>query len=101
QVTPSFVGGDAASVFYVDQLLPRYFELQATINAVKPTGGYKANAYLIFDYQSPTDFKFAGIDVATDKLQIGHRDATGWIVDVQTNMQVRDGQDYNMLLSIN
>ena len=29
----------------------------------KPTGGWKANAYVIFDYFSPTDFKFAGIDV--------------------------------------
>jgi Ca2+-binding RTX toxin-like protein len=101
QVSPTVIGGDAVSVFYVDSQMPRYFELQATINAVKPTGGFKANAYLIFDYQSPTDFKFAGIDIATDKLQIGHRNATGWIVDTQKNMQVRDGQDYNMLLAIN
>jgi hypothetical protein len=33
----------------------------------KPTGGWKANAYVIFDYFSPTDFRFAGIDVSTNK----------------------------------
>ena len=47
----------------------------------KPTGGWKANAYVIFDYFSPTDFKFAGIDVAINKAVLGHRTATGWIVD--------------------
>ena len=38
----------------------------------KPTGGWKANAYVLFDYWSPTDFKFAGIDDSTNKLVIGH-----------------------------
>ena len=47
----------------------------------KPTGGWKANAYVIFDYFSPTDFKFAGIDVSTNKIVMGHRNAQGWIVD--------------------
>ena len=47
----------------------------------KPTGGWKANAYVIFDYFSPTDFKFAGIDVSTNKIVIGHRTAAGWVID--------------------
>ena len=51
--------------------------MQATINAVKPVGGAKANAYLIFDWQSDTDFKFAGINISTNKLEIGHRTASG------------------------
>ena len=49
----------------------------------KPTAGWKANAYVIFDYYGPYDFKFAGINVSTDKFEMGHRDATGWIVDVK------------------
>ena len=49
--------------------------MQASVSAIKPTGGWKANAYLIFDYQAQTDFKFAGIDVSTNKLVMGHRDA--------------------------
>jgi hypothetical protein len=71
------------------------------VTAVKPTAGYKANGYIIFDYQSPTDFKFAGVNVSTNKLEIGHRNATGWIVDATKNMQLKDDTGYNLLLSIN
>ncbi|MEW6158482.1 MAG: hypothetical protein AB1813_13700, partial [Verrucomicrobiota bacterium] len=101
EVAPTALGGDAVSVFYVDAYRPNYFEMQATINADKPVAGSKANAYLIFDYQSPTDFKFAGINVATNKLEMGHRDASGWHVDKQTNSQVKPNTDYNMLLAVN
>ncbi|MGH6959897.1 MAG: hypothetical protein ACREE7_05390, partial [Dongiaceae bacterium] len=79
-----------------------YYELQATINAVKPTGGWKANSYVIFDYHSPTDFKFAGINVALDKIQLGHRDASGWVVDIQAaNVRLKPDTFYNMLVAVN
>ena len=45
-------GGDAASVFYVDEYLPVYYEIAGVGAAQKPTGGWKANAYVIFDYFS-------------------------------------------------
>src|SRR6185295_3561315 len=51
---------DAISLFNSDVTVPSYFEITATINAVKPVGGLKGNAYIIFDYYGPTDFKFAG-----------------------------------------
>jgi len=103
QVAPSVAGGDAVSVFYVDSFVPTYFEMLATINAVKPTGGANANAYLVFDYQSATDFKFAGINVSTNKLEIGHRNAQGWIVDTQAAFpgSVKSATDYNLFLSLN
>jgi len=101
EVAPELLGGDAVSVFYVDAYRPLYFEMQASINASKPTAGYKSNAYLIFDYQSPTDFKFAGINVSIDKLQMGHRDETGWHVDVQTPAKLKPDNDYNLLLAVN
>lgn len=103
QVAPTVLGGDAVSVFYVDQYVPYYFEMMATIRAVKPTGGYKANAYLIFDYQSPTDFKFAGINVSTNKLEIGYRDAQGWKVVVQApyTTTLKSDTDYNVFLALN
>jgi hypothetical protein len=103
QVAPTVAGGDAVSVFYVDNYIPRYFEMLATINAVKPTGGTNANAYLVFDYRSPTDFKFAGINVSTNKLEVGHRNTQGWIVDKQAAFpgQIKSGTDYNMFLSVN
>jgi hypothetical protein len=53
---------DAAAVFYVDDYLPIYYEIAASVSVAKPTAGWKANAYLIFDYFSP------------DRLQVrGHR----------------------------
>ena len=101
EVSPQVLGSDAAAVFYVDHALPTYFEMQATINGGRPLAGLKSNAYIIFDYQSPTDFKFAGANISVDKLQMGHRDADGWHVDVQTPAQLRPDTDYNMLLAIN
>jgi hypothetical protein len=103
QVAADFIGGDAVSVFHVGDALPNYFELQATVNPAKPTGGWKSNAYVIFDYQGPSDFKFAGLDVALNKLVVGHRDDSGWIVDKQGVVpgSVKADTDYNMLVAIN
>ena len=95
------LGKDAASVFALPDYLPVFFEVQASISVTKPTGGWKGNAYIIFDYQSATAFKFTGIDVSTNKLVMGHRDATGWIVDKQTPFQAKSDTYYNMLLSVN
>lgn len=103
QVAPTVAGGDAVSVFYVDQYIPNYVEILATLNAVKPTSGTNANAYLVFDYQTPTDFKFAGVNVSTNKLEVGRRTAQGWIVDKQAAFpsQIKSGTDYNVFLALN
>ncbi len=103
QVAPTALGGDALSVFFVNEFIPNYFEMMATIQAVKPIAGYNANAYLVFDYQSSEDFKFAGINVSTSKLEIGYRDALGWHVVVQAPYTgaLRADTDYNVFLSLN
>ena len=101
QVSPAVEGGDAVAVFAIGEALPSYFELLATINAGKPTGGLKSNAFLIFDYQGPENFKFAGVNISTNKLQMGHRDSAGWHVDVQSGAQLKADTDYNILLAIN
>ncbi len=75
--------------------------MQATINAVKPVGGAKANAYLIFDFQNATDFKFAGVNISTNKLEIGHHTASGWIVDSSTPAQLKAAVDYVVMLTVN
>jgi len=100
-VSAESLGGDAVSVFHVDEMMPQYFELQATVNAVKPTAGWKSNAFVIFDYQHEYDFKFAGINVSLDKIQMGHRTTEGWNVDVQSGVKAKPGTDYNMLVAIN
>ncbi|MCP9780196.1 MULTISPECIES: DUF4347 domain-containing protein [Cyanobium] len=103
QVAPASAGADALSVYNPDVYIPSYFEVLATINAVKPTGGTNANGYLIFDYYSSTDFKFAGINVSTNKLEIGRRTASGWIVDKQAafTSSLKSGIDYNLFLAVN
>jgi Ca2+-binding RTX toxin-like protein len=102
-VEPEFKGGDALSVFLVDDYVPNYFEMRATLRPVKPISGYKSNAYVVFDYYSETDFKFAGINVSTSKLEIGHRTKDGWHVDVQTPYKgsLKSDTNYNILLSVN
>jgi hypothetical protein len=100
KVEPEYLGGDAVSVFYVDKALPSYFEILATIYAEKPTAGYKSNAFLIFDYQSDTDFKFAGVSASLDKIQMGHRTPEGWVVDVQTPAQIRPRTAYYLTLAL-
>ena len=103
QVAPETLGGDALAVFNVDEYIPNYFEMTATIRALKPIAGYDANAYLVFDYQSATDFKFAGINVSTSKLEIGYHDADGWHVVVQEPYTgaLKADTDYNLLLALN
>jgi hypothetical protein len=81
QITPDSLEDDASAVFYVDAYMPNYFEIEATINAGKPTAGWKSNAYIIFDYYSPTDFKFAGVNISNDKIEMGS--AVTLVVDNQ------------------
>jgi len=91
------------SVFQIGDALPGYFEVLATVVADKPTQGWNANSYIVFDYHGQADFKFAGIDVSTNKLVIGHRDASGWVVDRQGSVQggLKAGKAYNLMLSVN
>ena len=102
-VAAASLGQDAAAVFYVDEYLPVYYEIAAQIRARSRPAGWKANAYVIFDYFSPTDFKFAGIDVSLNKLVMGHRDATGWVVDAQAPVPgaVKADTFYDLLVAVN
>ncbi len=68
--------GDNVSLFDLDTWLPSYYEVQSTLKVTN--GGSQANGFIIFDYQSPTDFKYAGIDVTHNVLKIGQRTASGW-----------------------
>jgi hypothetical protein len=100
-VTAAELGGDAVAVFYVDDYLPVYFEVAGSLLVTKPTAGWKANAYFIFDYHSPTDFKFAGIDQSTNKLVLGRRVGSQWIVDAWTPLQIKFDTWYQLLVAVN
>ena len=103
QVSAASLGKDAASVLYVDHVLPVYYELLAQVLIQKPTAGWGANAYVIFDYFSPTDFKFAGIDAALNKAVLGHRTAQGWVIDATgvVTGNVRSDTYYDVQVVVN
>ncbi|WP_375173688.1 matrixin family metalloprotease [Pseudooceanicola sp.] len=100
-IAPEAKGMDGVSVYHVSDYLPTYFEITASMSAAKDKQGYDSNAFLIYDYQAPDDFKFAGINGDTKKIQIGHRDASGWVVDTQDNMMIRADTFYDVLVSVN
>jgi hypothetical protein len=58
---------------------------------------------VIFDYQSPTNFKFAGLNVSTNKLEMGQRTAAGWQVLKQASVPggVKNDTWYNVMLAVN
>jgi len=58
QVAAASKGLDADAVLYLDQTLPTYYELLASVRVQKPTSGWNGNAFMIFDYFGPTDFKW-------------------------------------------
>jgi Ca2+-binding RTX toxin-like protein len=93
-------GQDAASIFYVDAQLPRYHEILARVNSDKAKAGYRSNAYVLFDYQHSTDFKFAGIEIGTSKVRIGRRTASGWQVLAQANWTLLANRDYDLMVVV-
>jgi len=101
RVAAASQGGDAAAVFYHDEYLPIYYELAAAIAIDKAQAGWEGNAYVIFDYFSPTDFKFAGINQKTNKVELGYRDAAGWNVVAQSPLKVWEERYYQMLIAVN
>jgi Ca2+-binding RTX toxin-like protein len=101
QVAAESLGKDAIAVYNLNDQLPGYFEFIVSAKFEKPTAGWNANAYLIFDYVSRDDFKFAGIDASTNKLVIGHKAGNLWIVDVQTPFLAKAGTYYTMMLAVN
>jgi hypothetical protein len=103
QVGASSLGQEATSLFNMDEYLPIYYEITASMSTQKPTSGWNANSFVLFDYFSATDFKFAGLDFSTNKIVIGHRTAAGWVYDSQTpfNGSLKPGTAYQALVAVN
>src|SRR5690606_30717870 len=58
--------------------------------------------YLIFDYVSPTDFKFAGLYGQNGRAVIGQRTDNGWVISSFTNIpgNIAINQLYAMTLTV-
>jgi len=90
--------GQTVSLIYLQDDLPKYFEISTVINANNTKQGFKSNAYIVFDYHSETDFKFAGVDIGLNKVQIGQRTTAGWTVLAEANSQVVANRDQTFKL---
>jgi Ca2+-binding RTX toxin-like protein len=100
-VSAESLGLDATAVLPLDDQLPGYYELLANISVEKPTAGWKANSYIVFDYFDEYDFKFAGINISTNKVEIGYRDASGWHVAKDAPKQMKGDTPYNLMIAVN
>ena len=100
-VSAESLGLDATAVLPLDDQLPSYYELLATVLVEKPTAGWKANSYIVFDYFDEHDFKFAGINISTNKVEIGYRDDSGWHIVKDAPKQLKGDTFYNLMLAIN
>ena len=47
---------------------------------------------------SATDFKFAGLDIGNNKVEIGRRTADGWVVEASYNLRLHANTNYRLRL---
>ena len=89
-------GSDAITTLQLAQPLPDNLELAVTVSADPPSSEYLTNAFVIFDYHGPTDFKFAGGYMGVDQWVIGHRTADDWVTDAWVWAPLDPLNDYQL-----
>ncbi|MFV2067007.1 MAG: CotH kinase family protein [Pirellulales bacterium] len=100
EVSPTpLSGGDAAVTMTSVGPLPGAYRLQTTL-AIADQGASLRNAALIFDYQGPTEFKFALVDANRDLWQIGQRDVDGWNFLSHFDEPLDTDRDYRVTLEV-
>jgi hypothetical protein len=92
--------GDAISLLNEDAQPDGDFVVSVTASADEAVGSLFSNAFIIFDYQSPTNFKFAGLYTSTDLWVIGQRTSKGWTTQAEFSAPVDAGTSYDMTLVI-
>ena len=93
-------GPNAITTLRIDEALPADFQVQATVNADLETGSFYSNALIVFDYQSNTNFKFAGAYAKADRWVIGYRSGASWFTSSWRNEAIAAGVDYELTLDI-
>jgi len=93
------IGSDGISTLRLESI-PADLDVQVTFNGDNGTANRFSNSFIIFDYQSPTDFKFAGAYLGTDQWLIGHRTAFDWVTDVSVTAPIHALTDYQLRLTI-
>ena len=94
--TPATPGQDTiARIDLTDSLWADY-----AVETVANLGAADGNAVIIFDYQSSTNFKFAGAFGNVNQWQIGHRTAGGWVVDLMQSATIEAATNYDLTLRV-
>jgi hypothetical protein len=92
-------GGDAISLLQLGGPLPADLLIEVTAKAA-PAAGHHSNAFVIFDYRSPSDFKYAGFRALAKKWVIGQCQDSKWL-DLATVLDMLvSGADYRIRLSL-
>ncbi|MFV2068536.1 MAG: lamin tail domain-containing protein, partial [Pirellulales bacterium] len=77
RVMPASEGnGDTVSLFPLG-VPTGELKISATLR-VPSVSDFNKNAVFVFDYRSPTDFKFASLHFGSSRMRIGQRDEIGW-----------------------
>ena len=92
-------GRDVVSIVDIPEALPAEMDILATVNITQ--AGVSSNGYIIFDYQSPTDFKFAGAQEGGDKWVLGIRNDSKWKVLTSLGEVIAPNTDYALEVQIN
>ena len=91
--------GDAGvAVLSFEEPLPDAVEIEVDMVAHDAKGQYE-NGFVVFDYNSPKDFKFAGARTGADYWTIGHYNGK-WHNDVRLNERIDTDTSYNMNVRI-
>ncbi|MAE63613.1 MAG: hypothetical protein CMJ18_05025 [Phycisphaeraceae bacterium] len=91
-------GGHALSVLTLGETLPALYDLEMLIRGKE--GGASQNGLLIFDYQGPSDFRFAGGFIGAGQWQVGRYDGANWLVDAMLTEPLAPEQDYRLRLEV-
>ncbi|MBN2559605.1 MAG: VCBS repeat-containing protein [Phycisphaerae bacterium] len=86
------------AVLKLAEPLPTMLDVGVDATAIE-TADHHHNAFMIFDYQGPDDFKFAGADMDAGVWVIGHYDGS-WVSDAQFSEGLAVGKTYPLRLRL-
>jgi len=92
-------GDTGTAVLKLVEPLPRMVEIGVDITSIEDGPARWHNAYVIFDYQGPDDFKFAGADMDAGLWAIGHYDGS-WTGDDHLSEGLAIGKTYPLRLRL-
>ena len=94
------VGSDAVTVLDLGSALPDHTIIDLILRGTDGGADFFVNALVIFDYESPTNFKFAGAFVGSGTWRIGHVNGTTWTMDATIGASLSAEIDYHVQVKL-